>query len=262
MRGYLSLLLFQIRTSIVLAAQYRADFVSDGVVQLFWSLTTIVPLLVVYDVRQSVAGWSFGEALMVVGFFTLLEAIVEGAINPSMALAVEQIRRGTFDFVLLKPKDTQFLISTARVLPFSSLNVLTALVLFVCGFVELHRPPAAVDVALALVLLVAALVILYSLWMLTISAAFYVVKIDNLRYLFAAIFDAARWPSSVFKGTLHFVFTFVVPLATMTTFPAEALLGRAGAAKILGACAGAAASFVLARVVWTRAIRRYTSASS
>ncbi len=48
------------------------------------------------------------------------------------------------------------------------------------------------------------------------------VKVDNLSYLFVSIFDAARWPADVFRGALRAVFTFVVPLALMTTFPARA----------------------------------------
>ena len=54
---------------------------------------------------------------------------------------------------------------------------------------------------------------LYALWMLSVSVAFYVVKIDNLTFLFGAIFDAARWPANVFRGFLRVLFTFVIPLA-------------------------------------------------
>ena len=262
MRAYASLLWLQLRTSLALAMQYRADFVTDGLIEIFWTITAIVPLFVVYGERTSVMGWTFGEALMVTGFFTLLQAVLEGAINPGMALVVEQIRKGTFDFVLLKPKDPQFLVSTARVLPWRAANVLTATALFVYGFLRLGRLPAAVDVAEATLLFVAASVILYSLWMVSVSVAFYVVKIDNLTFLFGAIFDAARWPANVFRGALHVVFTFVIPLAVMTTFPAEALLGRASTGEAVGAVLGAALAFGLSRAVWKRALARYTSASS
>ncbi len=262
MRAYASLLWLQLRTSLALAMQYRTDFVTDGFVEVFWMITALVPLFVVYGARPTVAGWSFGEALMVTGFFTLLQAVLEGAINPGMALVVEQIRKGTFDFVLLKPKDSQFLVSTARVLPWRAANVLTAGALFAYGFARLGRAPTAADVTGASLLFVAATVILYSLWMLSVSLAFYVVKIDNLTFLFGAVFDAARWPASVFRGVLHLLFTFVVPLAVMTTFPAEALLGRASAREALGAAAAAVLAFALSRAIWKRAVGHYMSASS
>jgi ABC-2 type transport system permease protein len=261
-RAYASLLWFQLRQSITLAMQYRLDFVVDGVVELFWAVTSIVPLFVIYGARDSVAGWSFGEALMVTGFFTLLQAVLEGAINPSLGLVVEQIRRGTFDFVLLKPRDAQFLVSTARVQPWRGINVLTAMALFAFGFRELGRAPAPLDGLAAVTLFVAAVTILYSLWIVSVSIAFWVVKIDNLNFLFGAIFDAARWPSSVFRGVLRAIFTFVIPLAVMTTFPAEALLGRHDPGRLAGGLAAAAIAFALSRAIWRRALGRYTSASS
>jgi ABC-2 type transport system permease protein len=261
-RGYAAILAIQLRTSMQIALQYRTDFVTEGLVEVFWMITSIVPLFVVWGVRPTIAGWTFGEALMVTGFFTLLQSVLEGAINPSMALVVEQIRKGTFDFVLLKPKDAQFLVSTARVLPWRALNVLTSIAIFVYGFGRLGRAPSMLDVAEAAALFCASTAILYALWMLSVSLAFYVVKIDNLTFLFGAVFDAARWPSTIFRGFFRFLFTFVVPLAMMTTFPAEALLGRASHTKLATAALGALLALALTRAVWRRAIGKYTSASS
>jgi ABC-2 type transport system permease protein len=262
LRGYASILGIQLRTSMQLALQYRADFVTEGLVEVFWTITAIVPLFVVWSARPVVAGWTFGEAMMVTAFFTLLQSILEGAVNPSMTLVVEQIRKGTFDFVLLKPRDAQFLVTTARVLPWRAINVVTALSLFVYGFILLGRAPSAVDVVLAAGMLAASTAILYALWMLSVSLAFYVVKIDNLTFLFGAVFDAARWPSTIFRGLLRIVFTFVVPLAMMTTFPAEALLGRASAVRLGTAALVAAVALAISRAAWRRGLGRYTSASS
>jgi ABC-2 type transport system permease protein len=58
------------------------------------------------------------------------------------------------------------------------------------------------------------------------------------------------------------LFTFVVPLALMTTYPALALLGRLDARTTGLALLGAAAFALFARAVWMRSIGHYTSASS
>ena len=82
------------------------------------------------------------------------------------------------------------------------------------------------------------------------SAAFYVVKIDNLTNLFNSIFDAARWPVQVFRGVMRWVFTFIVPLALMTTYPAEAMLGRLPLPALAWSVVGAGAFGWLSRRVW------------
>src|SRR5215218_3287419 len=218
LRRYFRLLGVQLRASSLLAMQYRGDFLIDGLISLFWMSTALAPLFVVYRGEQGIPGWSFGEALLVIGWFTLLQGILEGAINPGLAGVVEHIRKGTLDFVLLKPADAQFLVSTARFLPWRAVNVLAALGLFAYAFAKLGRAPSLAGIAASLVLLCASVILLYSLWILTVSAAFYVVKVDNLTYFFTSIFDAARWPSSVFRGVLSVIFTFVIPLALMTTY--------------------------------------------
>ena len=66
--------------------------------------------------------------------------------------------------------------------------------------ISLHRVPSGQQIATALVLTLAAAGLLYALAILVISAAFYVVRLDNLIYLFNSIFDAGRWPAPVFRG--------------------------------------------------------------
>ncbi len=261
LRRYAKLLAVQVRASTLLAAQYRSDFLLDGFISLFWMATALLPLFVVFQGRQSVAGWSFGEALLVTGWFILLQGVLQGAINPGLQMVVEHIRKGTLDFVLLKPADAQFLVSTSKFQIWRVSNLITALAVFAYAFRQLGRWPTLGGVLTALVLGVSTL-LLYSLWILTVSAAFYVVKVDNLTYLFDSIFDAARWPSSVFRGVFYYVFTFVIPLALMTTYPAEALLGRLSARTFALSVLGSIAFATLARVVWTRSIAKYTSASS
>lgn len=265
-RRYWRLLGVQLRASSLLALQYRGDFLVEGLISLFWTGTALAPLFVVFERRQAIAGWSFGEALLVIAWFTLLQGVLEGAINPSLNAVVEHIRKGTLDFVLLKPADAQFLVSTARFLPWRAVNVAAGVGLIAYAFSLLGRGPDPLGVLSALVLLGASTLLLYSLWILIVSAAFFVVKVDNLTYLFTSIYDAARWPASVFRGVaggaLAFVFTFVIPLALMTTYPAEALLGRLPL-HVLGLSVLGAGLFAwVARRVWLRCIGHYTSASS
>jgi ABC-2 type transport system permease protein len=261
-RRYLRLLAVQLRASSALALQYRLEFLGQGLLALLWTAWSLVPILVVFGRRAGVAGWSFEEALVVIGWFTLMKGVLEGAVNPSLASVVEHIRKGTLDFVLLKPADAQFLVSTARFMPWRMVDVLAGLAIFGAAFARMGRAPGPGAVAASLALLGCAILVLYSLWILVISAAFYVVKVDNLSYLFASIFDAARWPVTVFQGAWRLLFTFVIPLALMTTYPAEALLGRLAPRDAVWALGGALAFAGLSRLVWTRSIARYTSASS
>ncbi len=262
MRRYARLFWVSLRASLATAMQYRVEFVIDGLLSLWGIAWTFLPLWVLFGKRASVAGWSFPEALVVLGWFTMLRGLLDGAINPSLTTIVESIRTGTLDFTLIKPADAQFLMSTAKFEPWKSVDVFVALGLVFWAFRQLGRAPDPGDAAVAGVLLLTAALVMYSIWILVVCAAFFVVRLDNLSYLFNSIFDAARWPLQVFRGVWKLIFTFVIPLGLMTTYPAMAILGRLHARTALFAVAGALGFALVARFAWTRAIGHYTSASS
>ncbi|MFT3922773.1 MAG: ABC-2 family transporter protein [Myxococcales bacterium] len=260
LRRYQTLLKIQVKAAVLLSLQYRVDFFVQAFMALFWSGIALVPLLVLFNMRPGVAGWTAHEALIVVGFFMALKGVLVGVIQPSLGNVVEHIRKGTLDFLLLKPVDAQFLLSTSKLELARVVDVAAGLSLTGWALAHTRGAPGLREFGLAGLVLLCALAILYALWILVVSLAFYVVKIDNLSYLIVSTFDAARWPSSVFRGVLAFVFTFVIPLALMTTYPALALLGRLHGREV-GIAVGVALFFlVLSRGVWLRSIRAYTGA--
>ena len=263
MRRYLRLAAVQLRMSIAQALAYRANFVVEGVMTLAWLALTLLPLLVLFAGReQGVAGWDAPSALIVIAYFTGVRAVLEGVVSPSIVDLVERIRSGAFDYVLLKPVDAQFQISASRYEPWKILDIIGALVLVVIAFVRRGYGPDASDVALGIALFGAGVAAMYALWIACAAASFWVVRLDNLVYLLGSIFDIGRWPIQVLPGAWRILFTFVIPVALMTTYPAMALLGKLDAATALAVLGGALAMLALSRLLWRAAIRNYTSASS
>jgi ABC-2 type transport system permease protein len=259
-RRYFELLAIQTRAAVLLSLQYRVEFFVQAAMALFWSATALVPLLLLFSMRDSVAGWTAYQALIVVGFFMALKGVLLGAIQPALANVVEHIRKGTLDFLLLKPVDAQFMLSTSKLELSRAADVLAGFALAGYATYASGARPTLAQVALSGMIVLCALGILYAIWILVVSLSFPVVKIDNLSYLIVSTFDAARFPASVFRGLLSFIFTFVVPLGLMTTFPALALLGKLGLGQALTALLVASGFLLVSRLVWLRSVRFYTGA--
>ena len=262
MSRYFSLFTVQLRTSVATAMQYRANFLIEGVLSFAWLALALLPLIVVFDKRESVAGWDRPSALIVMAYFMAVKAIMEGMVTPSLVTLVEKIRSGAFDYVLLKPVDAQFMVSAGNFEPEKILDLLGAIGLAIFAFNERGYGPSATELGLGIGLFVAGVLAMYSVWIVCAAAAFWVVRLDNLIYLLMAIFDTARWPIHVFRGAWRLVFTFLIPVAVMTTFPAMALLGRLSPRTTLLTLGGALAMLLISRLIWRAAIRNYTSASS
>jgi ABC-2 type transport system permease protein len=259
---YLRLLGVQLRISAASGMAYRSDFLLEGFGTVAWMFMTLLPLMVLFDGVKTVEGWDRSSALIVMGYFMGVRAVLVGLVSPSLTELTERIRTGAFDYVLLKPVDAQALISASRFEPWKFLELIGALVLIVYAFYEKGTVPSAGDIVLGAVLFVVGVIAMYALWIACAASAFWVVRLDNLQYLLSAIFDTARWPVQVFQGVWRAVFTFVIPVAVMTTYPAMALLGRLDAQTALATVGGALALLVVSRIIWKIAIRNYTSASS
>lgn len=260
MRRYLALGFVQLRAAVLLSLQYRVDFFIETLMALFWCGTALVPLLVLFSMRDSVAGFSAYEALSVTGFFMALKGVMVGAIQPSLVNVVEHVRKGTLDFLLLKPVDSQFMLSTSKLELPRVADVVGGLLLSGYCLYRSGARPSALQIAAAALILLCAVAILYGLWILVVSLSFRVVKIDNLSHLILSLFDAARFPVAVFRGALALFFTFVIPLGLMTTYPALALLGRLEAWQLAVPVGVGIAFLLVSRLVWLRSIRLYTGA--
>jgi len=251
-----------VRASVLSQMQYRLDFLMQIVMAAFWVGWNVAPVIVVFNLRPQIAGFGLPEAMLVISAFMILRAILEGVINPNMVAVVEHIRTGSLDFILLKPVDSQLLVSTTKLVPTKLVDLSAGISIATWSVLQLEPAPAPAAIVAGVLMLGTGLLILYSIWMLVLCSAFWLVRIDNLSFLFTSIFDAARWPINVFRGWVRWALTFVLPVAVMTTYPALAVLGRLTLQAGLTAVLVALGFFVVSRLGWKTALTHYSSASS
>jgi ABC-2 type transport system permease protein len=262
LRRVLRLWAASLRVSVMAALEYRVGFWTEGVVGLAWSLGGVVPLLVALDHRSDVAGWTPWQVVLLTGFFLIISGTFASSVRPAVSEAMSQIRRGSFDYVLLRPVDA--LVSSLLVAfePWSLIELLTGVGLVITAAIQLDLQPTLAQVAGLAVALASGIASLYALGVLILAASFRALELQNLTFLLETLLDFARWPVSVFRGPFKLVFTFVIPFAVMTSYPAQSLLHGLAAAQVFGAVGTTVGLLVLARWAWVRGVRGYTSASS
>jgi ABC-2 type transport system permease protein len=241
---------------------YRLNFF----VQLFESLlelaTAIAGLAVIFSYTSTLGGWTPDQVLALVGVFFLVGGAIRLVIQPSLEHLIESVRDGTLDFTLVKPADAQLLASIQRVEIWKLVDVALGIVALT---VALLRIGAGVGVAAAAgfaAALIAGGAIVYSFWMILATSAFWLVRVENILMVFQSMYEAGRWPVSIYPGWLRFALTFIVPVAFAVTVPAQALAGRLTWQLLVGAWVFAATLFAVARSFWRAGLRRYGGASA
>lgn len=269
------------RNSLVRDIMFRMNFVLQCISSVSWTLMNVGFYLIVFahtDMIGPESGWGKYEFFVFLATTWLINSVVQAFCMPNAQEFSELIRTGNLDFALLKPIDTQFLISFQKVEWAALSNFVAGLVLLVIGLWQLtSRPvdPLVVTpwmLGLYVLYSLCGVVILYSVMIALASTSIWLGRNQTLYNFWFYITNFARYPMEIYNRgwgvPLWGFFTFVVPVLLVVNVPArvlaQPLYPRASLEWPLALFALLATAFCLrgSRWVFQRALRSYRSASS
>ncbi|MFO1064659.1 MAG: ABC-2 family transporter protein [Pirellulales bacterium] len=279
--NYLRVFLTFAGNSLVRNLMFRANFIIESISSLSWALMNAGFYLIIFKHSSSIGrdtGWGPDEFFVFLGTTWLVNSIVQTFFMPNAEELSELIRTGGLDFALLKPIDTQFLISFRKVEWSGLTNLLTACVLVGVSLSRLvHRtshPWTFEPIVLLLypMYIACGVVILYSLMTCLAATSIWLGRNQTLYDFWFYITNFSRYPMEIYERgwglPLWLIFTFVIPVLVVVNVPArllaQPLTPRADWEWPLAVFTIFAALLSLAasRWVFTRALLSYRSASS
>ena len=259
---YIRLFATYLRIGILGELEYRANFWISLVQSALDLCVALGGLAVVFSHTDTLGGWRPEELLALVGVYFLIGGLIRTIIRPSMIKFMDDVRQGTLDFTLTKPADSQVLVSIQSVEIWRLVDVLIALPVLAIALIRLGAQLGLIDTAVFAVTLLSGGLIIYSFWLMLSTCAFWFVKVENIQVIFMSMWQAGRWPVSIYPAWLRAVLTFLVPVAFATTVPASAVSGRITDANLVGTVALAVALLIVSRWFWRVGIRFYSGASA
>ena len=249
------------RAAVAEQIEYRADLVAKTLMRAFWLAWAALGVSVYFRFTGDVAGWTYGEVLVVVGLFFGVNGIRQAFLEPNLDRLTEGVRRGTLDHLLTRPVDSQVLVSLRHVDMHNLVDPVLGLVLVTVGVSLTGRGVTVGALASFTLLILAAVVLLYAMVLSLMCLAVLLLGGDELSSLSFSAVELSRFPVDAYRQPLQTVLV-VVPIALLTTVPARALLGRLDPLWLVGSPAVAVGCLVAASVCWRRVLRRYTGASA
>ena len=262
LKKYLKVYTLFLFTSIASELEYKTNVIIDFITAILSLIGSIFLLSIFFQNTDNIGGWNFEQALIIQGIYTILNGITNTWFNPNLSEIVKHIREGTLDFVLIKPIDSQFIISLKKIAPSGLLEIILGVaLLFYCISINQININSG-SVFLFLITLFCSIVILYSLWFLISTTTIWFVKTWNATEVLRSFLYIGRFPLNSFSFSLRIFFSIFVPIAFITTIPSETFLGLAQIWKILLELIVTGIFFVVSRRFWLFALKYYTSASS
>jgi ABC-2 type transport system permease protein len=260
--NYLRLFWVFLRLSIYGETTYRINFF----IQLFQSLLnlgmTLGGLAIIFNYTNLLGGWQPDEVLALVGVYFLIGGIIRLIIQPGMEQLIESVHDGTLDFKLTKPVDTQVMVSLQSIEIWEILNIVMGLGILIYALIKLGEYVGVLQVIEFSIMLITGGIIIYSFFLILATLSFWFVRVENFLTIFQSMYEAGRWPVSLYPGWLRYGLTFVVPVAFATTVPVEALTGRLTWPTLLMAIVIAIGLFTISRLLWRIGLKHYSGTSA
>ena len=238
--SYWSVWLTFCQNSLIREMTFRTNFLLDCLSSVCWTLMNIGFYVLIFQHTDSIGvatGWHQSEFFVFLGTTWIINALIQAFLMPNAEEFSELIRSGGLDFALLKPIDTQFLVSFRKIhwSGLSNLLVGGGLIAYAMTSLPWRSTPAWhlawYTIPLYLLFVACGVVLLYSLMMCLAATSIWLGRNQSLYDFWFYITNFSRYPSDIYQVgwglPLWAVFTFVIPVLVVVNVPAP----RAGSAR-------------------------------
>lgn len=252
---------------------FRGNFLISVITRTFWICAQITLFEIIYRNVDTISDWTKYEYYAFMATGMLINSIVEALFMPNCANFSEMIRTGNLDFVLVKPIDTQFLISCEKVeLAMFTMSV-WALGFLSYALIQIGRPIYFQQVISYFVFIVIGVSFFYSLMIAMASTSIWLTRNQGLYDFWFYITVFARYPRSIYDGVdsrrlelgeaIQGVFSFVIPILLVVTVPARIIAKgltdwQYPAIGLVSSTVG----LILSRLLFKWSLRSYRSSGS
>lgn len=250
------------KISLMSQLEYRANFVAGVAVETGWMLIKLLYVAVVYRVGADIGVLTPDHILLFVGIYTMMTGFYMLYYGNFTSIS-RMVREGELDLYLVKPVSLQFLVTMRRLdvallLP----DFVAGAIMIGLGWARAGLPVTPAALAGFLFFTACGILLTYSLFLLPHLLCFWIVATRGVAELTSAVWDFNNMPQLIYGKWMQRIGTFLLPVFVITNFPGLFLMGELSCGMMVWGVVSPVLFFGITRVVWKRAVKNYSSASS
>ena len=264
-RRYFSLWYSILKYSLSRDMEYKTNFIGSLFVDGIYYVTWYYFFEVIYS-KTTMLGDFDREAILVFlisTFFvdTLFMMLFDGA-----GYLKEHIRTGSLDFILLRPVNSQFLISFRYIRSYAIVSFIILSIILI-NILQLFHPDSlnVFNLSLFFVSLMLGVTIWYCIEFIMSCLTFYFRDFRTGGWLTHEIMKFSMRPDSIYTGLVRKILFTILPMALVASVPSRLLLYGINSTNLKYLCAQivvVALLFLLTRIFWKNGMKKYESAQS
>jgi len=262
-RRYLHIYAALWKNSVMREMGFKSNFLLWIVVELLWFALQLAFIAVIYQHTDRIGDWTKWQVVLLMGASHFIQQIFQAFFLTNCTQISEYVRTGKFDFMLLLPINTRFIVSLRQVDLGGFVNAASAVAVMSYALAQLHLTPSLLQIVGFLLLVAAGVFIHYSLMFLLASISFWTVRAQGIIWGYYSLFTIARLPDAAYRGFFKVFFTFAVPMILVANVPAKLLADKlASPLEMVLLLFMAVVCWSVSELGWRFSVRHYTSASS
>lgn len=247
--------------------QYRASFIMSTLGHLVITGIEFLGILVLFDRFGSLKGWQLPEVAFMYGIVNIAFAIADAAARGFDAFGT-MVKSGDFDRLLVRPRSTALQLAGQELTLRRVGRLSQGLFVLIWASVALDLDWTVAKMVLAFAAVAGGAALFLGLVVLQATLAFWTTEtLEIMNTVTYGGVETAQFPLTIYRSWFRNIFIYVIPLATISYFPALAILNRPDPLgstlyfQYLSPLIGLGFLFVCLQV-WKLGVRHYTSTGS
>lgn len=258
---YLKIYWRLVKINIVYLLTYRFNFFNKVISTVAWGFFQIAWIELLTYKTPSVFGWSHDELIALAGSYVIFAAIVHLLFSRNFSEFSRIVNYGQFDEYLIKPVDSQFLLSF-KIIDFAGLFRIILGFYFVYSILlKNHIALTFANVAGYFILMLCGLIMTYGIWSIFSTVIIWYPQLNNIIDFLFNFNGMSRYPKEMILNTRNYLLYFLLPFTLILSTPTKVLFNKALSGDVELLLLFTLVFIFVARRFWKFALRFYTSAS-
>jgi len=257
---YMGLLFAFLRISLMSQLEYRHNFISGLFVESAYMCIKLTYLVVVMRTGVNIGTLTPHMVMLFVGTYCFMTGIL--CFLWGIAAIPRKVLAGELDMMIVKPGSLMFMLTLgsfdfAMTVP----NCSVGLTLILIGWSHAGIPVTLTAVAGFLFYILMGIIMTYAFMIVQALLVFWITAINGTYVVAFALWDFNNMPMALYGRTIQRIGTFILPIFLITNWAGLFALKRLSTLEVVWGIIAPIAVMLLVRLMWRRAMRRYTSAN-
>ena len=261
-RRYFSLWRSFFNNSLTRDLEFKANFIGGLLVDIIYYGIQFFFFSIIYSYVDAIGVFTREDVMIFLVITFLADTFYMFFFSGNLFNLNRWMVRGDLDYYLLKPMNSQFMVSFRYVKSYALVSVVILLIMLTTLVSAYPKPIGIVNVIAFVFSLLMGTILWYGVDFIISSSCFWFKNFSVSGWLSHEILKFSTRPDSIYTGLLRKLLFSMIPMILIASIPTRTLLYGPNIQYLLWQLFIAMIFLLFTRIIWKRGLLRYESASS